>query len=788
MQTLSEKLPLPAGRLLLPIPPALRGIAGFPPLKLLLGTWSAFRVVLTGYGSFFGLKHPLGQFLLLAASLLHPFTGLAGLLCGSMVMFFRHLLQFSREGDQLDIVNGLLLGMLIGSLYSPSAAYFVLLLTGALLVVLSSAALADVLGRLFRLPVLGMPYVMSAYLLLPLMSMLSKMPVSMAALHLEPLYVVPTLPVPPALDCLYSMPLAGTFSALGSMYFSGTPLGGILVFSAFLVSSRYLCLLAFAAATIAGLTLNCLGIYGGSLTYLVAQMNAVLAACVLGGLYTVPSRLSFLLALFVSALTAAFSVVFEHLLYGFSLPPLAVPFVFTTYLALTALSPQRGGMWLKLWLLTPQLPEVSMEQIAVAQERGLDLRSVSLVLPVKGSWQVYQGFDGPLTHKGAWRYALDLFQTIDGRSFRGSGADLHDYHCFGKPVLSPCYGRVVDLFFSLPDNQPGEVNTVNNWGNYVLIELPGGAHVLLAHLQKDSVRVPLHAWVVPGQMLALCGNSGRSPQPHLHMHVQASAKIGANTVPFHLSNVLLAVEGTEARRYTLNLCPAENACLTSPKRNVALKKALRLSVGHWLDYEVQTALCGGYKQRLTVNLDLSGQFYLESSGARIGASQPRRVAFTLSDDLLACFGREGGRDALLDAFALAVGLTPLAEGALTWQDKIPQRLLPRQWWLRHLSWLAAACSESHYKRVWDSRERLWMQTGEHRLTILGFLARRVYTEARLSEQGGLISLVLWRERGCLTFCRQAPAADKQELVLAAALSGYGVREDNGIPAVMALRG
>ncbi|HND07411.1 MAG TPA: hypothetical protein PL012_17125, partial [Candidatus Obscuribacter sp.] len=220
----------------------------------------------------------------------------------------------------------------------------------------------------------------------------------------------------------------------------------------------------------------------------------------------------------------------------------------------------------------------------------------------------------------------------------------------------------------------------------------------------------------------------------------------------------------------------------------ALKKALRLTVGHWLDYEVQTALCGGYKQRLTVNLDLSGQFYLESSGARIGASQPPRLAFTLSDDLLACFGREGGRDALLDAFALAVGLTPLAEGALTWQDKIPQRLLPRQWWLRHLSWLAAACSESHYKRVWDSRERLWMQTGEHRLTILGFLARRVYTEARLSEQGGLISLVLWRERGGLTFCRQAPAADKQELVLAAALSGYGVREDNGIPAVMALRG
>ncbi len=788
MQTLSEQLPLPGGPSHSSNSFDLSRLAGWaPPLKLMLGTWSAFRVVLSGYGSFFGLKHPLSQFLLLAASLLHPFTGLAGLLCGSMVMFFRHLLQFPREGDQLDIVIGLLLGMLIGSLYSPSPAYFVLLLAGALLVVLASAALADVLGRLFRLPVLGLPYVFSAYLLLPLMSLLSKMPVSMAALHLEPLYVVPVLPVLSGLD-LNSMPLAGTFSALGSMYFSGTPLGGILVFSAFLFSSRYLCLLSFAAAVTAGSTLNGLGIYGGSLTYLVAQMNALLAACVLGGLYTVPSRLSFLLALLVSAFTAAFSVVFEQVLYGFSLPPLAVPFVFATYLTLTALSPQRGGIWLKLWLLVPQLPEVSMEQIAIAQERGLDLRSVSLVLPVKGNWQVYQGFDGALTHKGAWRYALDLFQTIDGCSFRGAGTNLHDYHCFGKPVLSPCYGRVVDLFFSLPDNQPGEVNTVNNWGNYVLIELPGGAHVLLAHLQKDSVRVPLHAWVVPGQMLALCGNSGRSPQPHLHMHVQAAAKIGAATVPFHLSNVLLSQEGSEVRLYALNLCPAENASLTLPKRNVALKKALRLTVGHWLDYEVQTALCEGYKQRLTVNLDMAGQFYLESSTPRVRASQPPRLAFTLSDDLLACFGREGSQDALLDAFALAVGLTPLAEGSLTWQDKIPQRLLPRENWLKCFSWLAGACSESRYTRVWDSRERLWLQTGEHKLTILGCLARRSFTEARLSEQGGLISLVLWRERGRLASGRAAVTADKQELVLAAALSGYGVREDNGIPAVMAVRG
>jgi hypothetical protein len=56
--------------------------------------------------------------------------------------------------------------------------------------------------------------------------------------------------------------------------------------------------------------------------------------------------------------------------------------------------------------------------------------------------------------------------------------------------------------------------------------------------------------VAPGTPLGRCGNSGRSAQPHLHLHVQRGAWLGAPTLPFHLSHCLI-----DGRRYALDACP-----------------------------------------------------------------------------------------------------------------------------------------------------------------------------------------------------------------------------------------
>lgn len=56
-------------------------------------------------------------------------------------------------------------------------------------------------------------------------------------------------------------------------------------------------------------------------------------------------------------------------------------------------------------------------------------------------------------------------------------------------------------------------------GNRVLLAC-GEAQVLLAHFRRGSLRVTKGQTVVAGQLLGEVGNSGRSDEPHLHVHVQ----------------------------------------------------------------------------------------------------------------------------------------------------------------------------------------------------------------------------------------------------------------------------
>ena len=70
-------------------------------------------------------------------------------------------------------------------------------------------------------------------------------------------------------------------------------------------------------------------------------------------------------------------------------------------------------------------------------------------------------------------------------------------------------------------------------GNYLIIELrESGAFVALVHLRSGSIRVALGEHVKTGQMIAECGNSGNSTQPHVHVQVMSSADLSvAQGVP-----------------------------------------------------------------------------------------------------------------------------------------------------------------------------------------------------------------------------------------------------------------
>jgi murein DD-endopeptidase MepM/ murein hydrolase activator NlpD len=54
-----------------------------------------------------------------------------------------------------------------------------------------------------------------------------------------------------------------------------------------------------------------------------------------------------------------------------------------------------------------------------------------------------------------------------------------------------------------------------------MIRSDAGFTVVLCHFKNGSVARKAGERVQPGDLLGLCGNSGNSSEPHLHLHVQS---------------------------------------------------------------------------------------------------------------------------------------------------------------------------------------------------------------------------------------------------------------------------
>lgn len=119
-------------------------------------------------------------------------------------------------------------------------------------------------------------------------------------------------------------------------------------------------------------------------------------------------------------------------------------------------------------------------------------------------------------------YGVDIVE-VSALGLRARGflpSDPSRYRIFGAPVYAPCSGRVeraADTYPDLPVPQTGAKHPI---GNYILLRC-ADYEVLLAHLQRGSVRVSPGDRVTPGDPpLARVGSSGNGIEPHLHIHAQ----------------------------------------------------------------------------------------------------------------------------------------------------------------------------------------------------------------------------------------------------------------------------
>ena len=148
----------------------------------------------------------------------------------------------------------------------------------------------------------------------------------------------------------------------------------------------------------------------------------------------------------------------------------------------------------------------------------------ALRLPFEGEWVTVWGgrntFDNYHAEATDQRFAYDFMVVKNGIYFDGNGSRNEDFFCFGQPISAPADGIVVALENDVTDNIPGEVNSEQPLGNYMIIDHGNDEFSFMVHFKKGSVTVSVGQSITTGQQVGECGNSGFSDLPHLHYHLQ----------------------------------------------------------------------------------------------------------------------------------------------------------------------------------------------------------------------------------------------------------------------------
>lgn len=591
--------------------------------------------------------------LLLVATAASPRALLFGLVAVTVAVLVALAMRFDRPSIESGMYGypSLLVGLGIAVTFDGGAASARALVLAATATVVVTAALRAALGAIAGLPSLSLPFLAVFYLVL-------------AAAPLARLPVAAPAAGPPAFGPLPAGFAGGYFESLGALFFLPRVDAGLAIFAALLVSSRVAAVYtvgAFALVTV--LDAHVLALPDVH-TVGVLGYNAMLAAVALGGIWFVPSRASALFAAFGVFVCALVTVGSMPVLARMGVPVLILPFNVTVLLLLYAMRQRVRDGAPKAVDFAPGTPEENLGYHRTRQARFGASGVVTFRLPFLGAWQCTQGFDGPVTHRAAWRHGLD-FEVVDrdGSKHRDDGSQLPHYRAYRMPVVATAAGTVVRVVDGVRDNKPGELNLEQKWGNAVVVAHGWGVHSVVAHLAPGSVKVREGQIVQAGDTLGLCGNSGRSAVPHIHFQLQTTATLGGPTMPVAFDDVVVDEVGG-VHRAGVAVVPAQGDTVRSVEPGDEADQLLRLPYGERIAFERD-----GRVEHVRIDVDLAGQTVLRSEETGASLVGGRRGASFVFYDLV-------GRSDLLEALLLALPRLPLEiDDRLEWGDRLARQRL-----------------------------------------------------------------------------------------------------------------
>lgn len=287
---------------------------------------------------------------------------------------------------------------------------------------------------------------------------------------------------------------------------------------------------------------------------------------------------------------------------------------------------------------------------------------VKIGLPFSGKWDVYQAFDGEWTHKGKYKYAYDFVKKQEGKTYKGEGLYASDYFAFGESILSPVNGYVVEVRTDLVDNTIGEVDRVNNWGNYIIIRSDLGFFVEISHLMQYSISVGVGEYVTVNKIIAKCGNSGYSPEPHIHIQVQDIGLLGGFTREFIFTQYL------QEEKLYLNALPKLEESVTSVITDKSVSSRFLFILDDVFTYDVYEDNRKIDTVTFKVKMNELSEFYLQD--------KDENELYFYNDSREFYFYNYHGGDSYLKWFFILAPRIPFVSGkCLVYDDYLPIYLL-----------------------------------------------------------------------------------------------------------------
>lgn len=634
--------------------------------------------VLNSYSQVFFSSSRILAIILLLVSFFDYTAGICGILAVIVGVLLAQAMDMDKASIKIGLFsfNNLLVGLGVGLYFELSLLLLVIVIFASVLTSFFTITLQGVLGK-YKLPFLSIPFLLAIWISLMATVNFSALGLSVRGIYTQnEIYAVGGLRLLEFFNNLEStLPLGVLtyFKSLGAIFFQYNVLAGILISLGLLFYSRIIFSLSIFGFVTALVVYKLFGIDVSHLSYSYIGFNYILTSIAIGGFFLLPNTYSYLASLLILPMVILVSFGLDRVFQVFQLSMYSLPFnaLVIMFLYTLRFRTHRPTRLLEI-LVQQKTPEknVYLQSNSVNRMRSAGIISISL--PFMGKWRVNQGYNGEYTHKDDWRHGLDFVLTDSNeQEYRGDGLYVEDYYCYGKNVIAPADGYVVDIIDGIDDNIVGEMDLVHNWGNTIVIQHLYGLCSQVSHIMKDSIEVKKGDFVQKGQYIAKVGNSGRSPYPHLHFQIQSAPMVGGATLDYPLSNYI--VYNKDNSRYHAHGTPEQEELMSNVVSTPLIANAFNFIPGQQLTFRIdypfgRDKVFSHFDDKYTfeVNTDIYKNLYFEckNSGAK--------AWFDTDGQLFSFSNYDGDRTSFLFFFMLSIFKVELAYSKdIIVRDEIP---------------------------------------------------------------------------------------------------------------------